>query len=346
MVEDGLRTAPADDLMDDLDLDAALGEAGLLAGRRGADDLERMLDAASDADESADGIRKFDFHRAHTISRPFEQNLRSVAENFAKIGSISFTNLLRTSVALEFRGVRLCSVGDYLEELPHPSCTATATLAPLKGHALIHLDLGVCFVILQRVMGGKTEPQERLREFTEIERGIFARFSARILERFQEACARLVTIEPRFVSLENNPSYITGVPAGETMAVLRFLLRLDTVEGPLEIGIPLPGFEPVRDIFDPEQGLEMRSPGEMRQDRSRILGLVQGTSSEVVVKLGQLELTLERLLDLKEGEVLDLPQSVNAPLVVEVEGRDMYLGEAGRVGQSRAVKLIERLPEE
>jgi flagellar motor switch protein FliM len=339
-------TTMTDDLIEDFDLDAAIDAVGAAEEDGLVGDLDAVLDAASDDEVDVGGVRRFDFNRPHTISRRFEQNLHSVAENFAKIGTIAFTNLLRMTAAIEFQGVRLCTAGDYLEEMPQPTCAATVTFAPLKAQSLIHLDIGLCFVFLKRLMGGTAEPEDTVREFTEIERGIFARLVERIGDRFREACSRLVEIDPQFVSLENNPGYLTGIPAGESLVVLRFLFKLDAVEGPLEIGIPVPSFGPVRDIFDPEGELELRSPQEVRADRGRILEMVQGTTTEVVVRLADLETNLEAVLALKEGDVLDLPQPVAAPLLVEIEGRDMFLGEAGRVGQHRAVKLTKRLHEE
>jgi flagellar motor switch protein FliM len=84
----------------------------------------------------------------------------------------------------------------------------------------------------------------------------------------------------------------------------------------------------------------------VRHDRGHIFDMVQGTTAEVVARLGELETNLETLMALKEGDVIELPQAISAPLVVQVEGRNLFLGEAGRLGQNRAVKLVQRLREE
>jgi flagellar motor switch protein FliM len=347
LVDDDRKSGGArtEDLVEDLDLEAALGEAGILAGD-GGEELERVLDAASDVGETGDGVQKFDFNRPHTISRQFDQNLRSVAESFAKISTIAVTNLLRMTTVFESRGVRLCGVRDYLDELPQPTCAATVAFAPLKGLSLIHMDIGLSFVFLKRVMGGAAEPERALREFTEIERGIFTRLIMRIAGQLREACGRLVALEPDFVGLENNPSYVSGLPTGESLVILPFLVKMDAVEGPLEIAIPIPSFEPVRQIFDPEESLELRSEHEVQRDRATILEMVQGTHADLVARLGEVEMNLETFLELKQGDVIDLPQAVSAPLAVEIEGRSLFLGEAGRSGQNRAVKLVQRLSEE
>jgi flagellar motor switch protein FliM len=51
-------------------------------------------------------------------------------------------------------------------------------------------------------------------------------------------------------------------------------------------------------------------------------------------------------MQLKEGDLLHLSQPVDALLLVEVQDKPMFLAEAGRVRQNRAVRLTERLNEE
>ena len=335
----------ADEVLDDLDLEAAIDEAAKLGVDSDDLDLEQVLDASGD-DESGSEVRTFDFNRPHSISRQFEQNLQNIAENFAKTGSIVLTNVMRLTTTIEFRGVRLVPFGDYLEQMPNPTCAATVTLPPLKGVSVVHLDLGIGYVFLKKLMGGESTAEDSVREFTEIERGIFTSLIGRILTLLQQASSKLIEIDPQFQGIENNPNYLASLPLGDSLVCLQFLIKLDTVEGPLDIGIPLPGFGPVRHIFDPEEIQELRSAAELRHDRQRILETIQGTTSELVVRLGEVPTSLEAILNFKEGEIIKLPQPVAAPLIVEVEGKQVFLGEAGRVGQQRAIKLIQQLSEE
>jgi flagellar motor switch protein FliM len=334
--------APADD-------DLAAADA-LLDGEAGEplleDGLEDILAAEDGEAEGPDEPVRFDFNRPHNISKIFEQNLRNMAENLAKLSSLAFTNLFRANTALEFAGLSLRACGDFLSTLPSPTCLCSLALPPLKGQSLIQLDLPLCFTLLKRLMGGATEAEELLREFTEIERNIVQNLMEKLLEMLSEASAKLVELQPEFLGLENNPDFITGMAVGDTLVVLKFDLKLENQEGELHVCLPMNGFEPVRQLFDPEVEVELRTPAEVRRDRQQILELVQSTDSEVVARFAQLQLSLQQIVALKEGSVLPLTQPVHAPLVVEVAGKPLFLGEAGRVNQNRAVKLTRRIPEE
>ncbi len=328
------------DILDDLDLDAALDDAT---------DLGLDLDSVMNADpeeEDPSGVRAYDFNRPHSISRRFGQNLQNIAEQFSRHATVNLTSLLRSNVVTEFQDLQLRSYTEYRDALPRPTCLAAMTLRPLAGTTLLHMDLSLCFVILKKLMGGRPDGEERLRPFTEIERGIFAHFSGRLADLLRTATSKLVELQPEPGALENNPDYVSGVPAGETLICMRFRVRLEAVEGTLEFAFPQSAFSPVRDVFDPEDSVELRSHDEMSRDRHQILDLIQSTTSELVVRLGDLELPLDRVLALQEGDLLHLPQAVDSPLTVLIEGREVFLAEAGRVNQNRAVKLIQKLEKE
>lgn len=329
------------DILDDLDLDSALEDAADLSL-----DLDSVMNADPEEEADAYGAKSYDFNRPHSISRRFEQNLRNIAEQFARNATVTLTSVLRSNVAIDFEVLKLRSFAEMRDAMPRPACLAATTMKPLNGQQLLQLELNLCFVILKKLMGGRPETEDRVRAFTEIERGIFSHFVGRLLETLKGAMTRLLDIQPELVALENNPDYIAGIPAAETMAELRFRVRLEAVEGTIQIALPLSAFAPVRDIFDPEEHVEVRSTDEVHQDRTQILDMIQSTSSELVVQMGELNVSLDRVLSLQEGDLLHLPQAVDSPLTVLIEGREVFLGEAGRVKQNRAVKLVQKLEKE
>lgn len=334
-------SSPGTDLLDDLDLDSALEDASELSM-----DLDDVMNADPEAEVGEGGVQAYDFNRPHSISRRFEQNLRNVAELFSRSATVNLTSLLRSNVVLEFQDIQLRSFGEMREKLPRPTCLSALTMRPLNGQQLLHMELNLCFTILKKLMGGRPDAEDRVRAFTEIERGIYSNFAGRILDVLKVAMSKLLDVQPELVAVENNPDYLSGIPNGETLAELRFRLRVEAVEGILSVAYPLNAFSPVRQIVDPEENVELRSTAEVEADQTQILDMIQGTHSELVVQMGEVSLPLDRVLGLKEGDLLHLPQSVDSPLTVLIEGREVFLGEAGRVKQNRAVKLVQKLEKE
>ena len=210
----------------------------------------------------------------------------------------------------------------------------------------MHLDLELCFVFMKKLLGGVPEAELTVRDFTEIERGIVADLMERFLEMFRKAMSKIVTVESKLTALENNTQYLSGISEGSSLLILTFQVKLDSVEGPLQWAMPLSAFGPVRETFDPSDVKETRNNDELREDRRKILDMVQQSGSELVVQLGQFGTNLETILNLSTGDVLDLPQTVATPLTIQIAGREAWLGEAGRVGNIRAIKLLHQLTKE
>jgi flagellar motor switch protein FliM len=329
-----------DDILGDLDLDAALDDVG---------DLNLDLETAMQADSKAEdgtGPSSFDFNRPHSISKRFSKNLQNIAELLSRNATVNLTSMLRSNVMLDFQGIALRTYDEYTGPLPRTTCLATLSLRPLNGLSLVHMELNLCFVIIKKMMGGRPDSEDKVRPFTEIERGIIGHFLKRLLEMLRTSATKLIELHPEVSALENNPEYITGIPGGETMALMRFRLRLETVDAGIELAFPLSAFAPVRDVFDPEELREQRSAQERQQDQKQIMDLVQGTTSELIVHLGERSMSLDEILSLREGDLVSLNQAVDAPLMVLLEDQRMFLAEPGRVHQNRAVKLVRKIEKE
>lgn len=333
-----------DSVLNQDEIDALLQQAA----EEGSDELEGALDemVSERSGTAATEVRAFDFSRPYSISRSFEKNLRSVCDNLAKAATIHFTNQMRGNCVLEFKRLVLQTFAEFAANLPNPTCVSTATLAPLKGSSLFYMDLALAFTMLKKLLGGPAEAETRNREFTEIETSIVRSLVLKFLDLFKGSASRIVALEPRYVAMENNPTYLNALAPGDSVVVLDYLFHLDGVEGRLSFCLPIAGFEPVLSLFDPEESAEPRPPAEVRRDREIVLDLVASTEVDVVAQLSELTLSLQQILALEEGATLVLPKPIDSPLVLAVEGKPLFHGAAGRVRQNRALKLTGRLSEE
>ena len=62
--------------------------------------------------------------------------------------------------------------------------------------------------------------------------------------------------------------------------------------------------------------------------------MIQGTASELIVHLGSVDLNLEAVLALQEGDILHLPQAVDAPSRCASRAARCSLAEAGRIDRT------------
>jgi flagellar motor switch protein FliM len=292
------------------------------------------------------GTESFDFSLAHTISRQFEKNLLKMCESFAKSVSLALTRNLRANTAIRFTKVDLISYGAFSADLAEMTAVSIVTLAPLSGFSLIHFDLNMAYLMIMRLLGGPIEDVSIDRKFSDIELGIAKMITEQVNSDLKDAASKLVELRPEFIHLENNPNYLGIVATNDPVVVLNFDISIEELQGPLRICIPMASFEPVWDKFDPEENSEYRSPAEVKRDRLMVYEAVKGSKADMVVNLAEIDLTFQHILELSEGDTLNLGKSVNTPLVLTVQGKPMFKGLPGKMNLNSALKLTERLEEE
>lgn len=288
-------------------------------------------------------VLPFDFQRPYNISKAFEKNMLTICESFSKAASLTFTSMLRANVIIDQDCLQLTTFGDYLRSLPDLSCVGTVSLAPLTGHSLVLLDIGMSFIMMKRLLGGNIEAETTFRKFSDIEFGVSSIVMGKLLEAFKQGMDKTLNIETELHGLENNPTYLGTMSSSETVILLKFKIDMEELAGEIVFCIPITAFEPVWDMFSPDESAEQRTSQEIRRDRRRVFEMLQITAADVVVNLDEMNMTMAQVLQIRVGDTIPLRKSMKSKLTVEIQGRPMFLGTPGKVNNSRAVRVTDRL---
>lgn len=291
-------------------------------------------------------VRNFDFHRPNNnLSKGFERNVRGVSESFAKDASLSFSNLMRATCDFTFGGVRVHSFGETLSAWENPSCIAMCSMEPLQGMVLVHVDASLMFSFFTKLLGGPIEEPTQVRDFTEIEMGMARKVLGKILEIFSVATDKVVRLTPLLIQIENNPNYLNAFPDAEPVLHLQYNVTMEEVGSMMSFVLPLVAFDPVREDFDPKEGLDLRSHSDRSSEKHKARTLLGAATASVSASFRSRPIRIGELLSLKVGDVLELEHHVDRPLDVEVEGKPLFRGVSGRIGRTRAIRLLGRKEE-
>lgn len=328
---DALLEEAADDASD---LESFEGEAG----------SDGEAGAAAHVETSREKVMQtFDFNRPNNnLSKTFERNLRGVSESFAKDASLSFSNMMRATTDFTFGGVRVNSFGETLSGWENPSCIAVCTMEPLSGVILLHVEARLMFSFFTKLLGGPIEEPTQVRDFTEIEMGLARKLLNKVLEQFSTATDKVRRVTPVLVQIENNPNYLNAFSEAEPVLNLQYNVTMEEVGATVSFVVPIAAFDPVREEFDPREGMDIRSASDRLAEKNRAHTLVGGASALLAARFRSRPIGVRELLSLKPGDVLALEHHVERPLDVDIEGKTMFKGSSGRIGRSRAVQIIGR----
>ena len=142
---------------------------------------------------------------------------------------------------------------------------------------------------------------------------------------------------------EINPQFVAVVPPSDVVIATTFDVELEKVSGTIKIVIPYATLEPIKSKlsvgFQSEQ-LEIDYIW-IHQIKEQIMK----TTANILVKLGDADITAHDLANLEVGDIIQLNHDASTPLDVLVEGKPKFKCAPGVLKGQRAVKIISQMKE-
>ena len=270
--------------------------------------------------------------------------LTQINERFHRFFRTRMLTELDYNPRLSVATPQLMKYSEYIRSVASPSSINVIELEPLKGEALIIVHPQVVFSCLDNWYGGQARSlvvgDER--GFTANENAIIDRLCELMFKSTVEAWSPYVAIGINLVNRDINPLFANIAGDDESVVVNRFLIRLrdEDTEPYIDIVYTYRSLNLQRDLLS--------SRIQTQEADQKWLDRLHATISEVDfnmhVRGGNLELSVDQLMNLKVGEVL----SFNPPDVAEINVNDfpLYHATVGEAGKKVAVQIVDSVYEE
>ncbi|SVA89039.1 uncharacterized protein METZ01_LOCUS141893 [marine metagenome] len=270
--------------------------------------------------------------------------LTQINERFHRFFRTRMLTELDYNPRLSVATPQLMKYSEYIRSVASPSSINVIELEPLKGEALIIVHPQVVFSCLDNWYGGQARSlvvgDER--GFTANENAIIDRLCELMFKSTVEAWSPYVAIGINLVNRDINPLFANIAGDDESVVVNRFLIRLrdEDTEPYIDIVYTYRSLNLQRDLLS--------SRIQTQEADQKWLDRLNATISEVdfdmYVRGGNLELSVDQLMNLKVGEVL----SFNPPDVAEINVNDfpLYNATVGEAGKKVAVQIVDNVYEE
>jgi flagellar motor switch protein FliM len=319
----------AEDILSQEEVDA------LLRGVSGESEVQVQ------ASDVPGGIRAYDIGRQERIVRGRMPTLELINERFARGLRVGLFNLARKNAEVAVGPVRVLKYGDFVRNLVVPTNLNLVLAKPLRGTALVVLEPGLVFRVVDNLFGGQGRFHTRIegRDFTPTEQRIIQRLLRVVLDEYEKAWAPVFALQLEYVRSEMNTQFANIATPSEVVVASSFSVDLGSGADDIHICMPYAMLEPVRDIIYSS----VQADRSVADDRwlKFISQQVREAPVELVATLGRTMVTVRDLLILQPGDVLamDLPESVTA----EVEGVPLLKGRYGVVNGRYALKVEQVL---
>jgi flagellar motor switch protein FliM len=214
---------------------------------------------------------------------------------------------------------------------------------PFRGHGLIVLESQLVFNLIDTFFGGKGTGKARVegREFTTIEDVMIRKVVVACLKDLENAWAPIEEVKTSLSRSEVNPQFAAIVMPTDLVIVSRFEIELEQSAGTLIICIPYSMIEPIRSKLVAGFQAEVEDVDYTWQ--RRLKAMIMESEVNFSVRLGTTEITGERLISMKPGDIIQLDQDADQPIIGLIEGRPKMEGIAGIQRGFQAFKLQKKL---
>jgi len=290
-------------------------------------------------------ISPYDFRHPNRLSKDQMRTLQIIHEHFAKATSSYLASTLRTLVDGQLLSVLQVTYGDFVSSLTDPSCYYVFHIGRCGADAVLEINPSIAFLVVDRLFGGIGRAIQANREVTTIEQKVMTKVAESILKNLDKAWEHLFNLDLTMKSFLTRPSFVQIAAPGETAIAVTVGVQTQGVKSMIKVCYPFMALEEVL----PQLSINhmVSSTGKQRPNQTSDLWhrQLQQTMLPVVVTLGEATMTVEELMQLREGDVLRLNRLVEGLVEVRVGGRWKFSGKPGRVQQRRAVQILDIIDE-
>lgn len=318
-------------------------------------EIDDLLSALSTGTVSAEEIKSeqkqkkikiYDFKRPDKFSKDQIRTLYMLHENFARLLNTYLSAHLRTIVHIDVVSVDQLTYEEFIRSLPNPSVINVFQMRPLKGNALLEINPNIIFALIDRLFGGIGAAPAKTRSLTDIEEAIVRRIVSKALESLQEAWKQVVAIEPRMEAIETNPQFTQIVPPNDMVVIISLKAKVSQAEGLINICIPYLVLEPIMSKLSTT--FWVAAAGARSSTEEHINALQRKLERAFIpinVELGNVMITVQELLGLGRGDVLQLSTTAKDELTLHIGQKKKFLCKPGLAGKHVAVQITRSIEE-
>ena len=287
-------------------------------------------------------INTYDFRHPARVSKDQLRTLQNLHDNFARLLSATFSTLQRAVIEINLVSVDQITYSEFIMSLSSPSCTYTYRMEPLEGVAIIDFSQSVVFSFVDRLFGGRGASIITEREITWIEKSVMNNIINRTLRDLERTWERIIPLECNVEMLETNPEFVQVVPSSETVVLISFELKSENVSGLINLCYPYITIEPIA-LRLGGQNLVSSAKEVPKEELEKNRLRIKVFNSILTARLGEMNLSIHDLINLKIGDVITLDKRLNQEVEIYVEEELKFQGRAGLLGKYRAVEITSRI---
>lgn len=277
------------------------------------------------------------------LARPDKEQFRIpnfdiILDVFCRLYATSLTNQLQRTFHIVRTSLETFEFQKYMADKNQPGGIAILDMAPLKHGALIIVDPKLSFSMIEIMLGASSDLDSPLldRKLTTIELTVLKTILSDACRDLNKAFSQLLELNTTLIKLENNARLVSIVEPEAEVIVGKLHVRVGEYSGEIDLVFPYATLEPLRDLLRELLNISTTTRGswqDVLEDE------IMEVPSMVTAQSGTITLSVNQILQMQVGDVLDLNYDPSAPLRVLVEEQSKFSAIPGTHNGKKAISL-------
>ena len=304
------------------------------------DEGDDVLEAGSDELLPQRQVTLYDFKRPNRVSKEQLRAFRGVHDKMARSLASQISSIMRSIVEIQLHSVDQMTYGEFLMSLPNPTSFNVFSVKPLEGSGVIEINPSIAFPMLDRLLGGKGEPFDASREFSDIELSLFETILRVMMSTLKEAWGPVMEVYPTVESKESSPNVVQIVAQNEIVVMVVMEIIIGHSSGMMNICYPVIALEPILPKLA-SRDLMLNETSSKKSRNTELQVLLGGAKVDVEANLGNADLTMGDILGLKVGDVVRLSTPADDIVTIRVDSKERFKGEIGLRRFRKSIQITE-----
>ncbi|PAF52691.1 flagellar motor switch protein FliM [Helicobacter sp. 13S00477-4] len=320
------------------------------------EEIDALLEVVDDAQEDVEILQKhdivhqrqitlYDFKRPNRVSKEQLRSFRSIHDKMARNLSSQISAIMRSIVEIQLHSVDQMTYGEFLMSLPSPTSFNVFSMKPMDGTGVLEINPSIAFPMIDRLLGGKGDPYDNSREFSDIELNLLDTILRQIMQTLKDAWSPVAEIFPTVDAKESSANVVQIVAQNEIVIMVVMEIIIGHSSGMMNLCYPVISLETIISRLG-GRDLVLSETSSKKSRNKELQALVGGAGVGISVFLGGVKLTLKEVLDLSIGDIIRLDRAADDTVVVNVDGKEKYLATVGLQRYRKTIKIKESIKTE
>lgn len=249
-------------------------------------------------------------------------------------GSLSLK--LRKVVRMELLENETLTFSEFVEALPGICWINILNIDALNGSCLFILESDLALSLVDLLCGGPGTKIKRknFTSFALLEQSLIKRVVELAISDLKDAFNSIITTNIQLQGIEFNPQLLTVFSPDEFMIIMSVKVSIEDMSSNMIFALPHNSLRPLKELLEKTK---TKASGKSWADE--IIQHLMDVEVEVVVELGGLEIKVDDLLALKEGDMLDINKDVSDKIILKVEGIPCFEGYPIEVKGNKGIRI-------